>query len=320
MKFHEDLIFKSEGKQYGQELIKIMNIKGKIIKTLPTEYSEIKPKTYKPDLVFELEDKIIILEFQSTNVNLKDQRRFRLYTALVDSEIIKSTKSIELHVLSTFEKEKTKIYQINQDSRFHTYIHSLQTYNGDEFLNKMKKKINKQEIFSKKELLMISLMCFMTSKNNIEQTILNSAETIANIKCLEDDIAQFIKGTILILCNKFVKDEKTNKNIRTLVGERMKVIDDYINDTIKERIAESEAKVKEAEKKLIEKEKESQKLIEKEKEAEKKLIEKEKESQKKLIEKEKEIIINLNKEGLSIETIAKILNVNLDFVKQTLSP
>ena len=129
-----------------------MNIKGKIIKVQPTEYCKVEPKIYRPDLVFELKDKVISLEFQSTKVKLEDERRFQLYATLIDSEIIKSTKPIESHILSTAENEKTKIYKINPDSKFPIYIHSLKTYDGDEFLNNMKIKIKNEEEFNKKRI------------------------------------------------------------------------------------------------------------------------------------------------------------------------
>ena len=64
MEFHEDVIFKSQGQEYGQELIEIIKIKGKIVKVHQTEYGIIDPKMYKPGMVLELEDKIVILEFQ----------------------------------------------------------------------------------------------------------------------------------------------------------------------------------------------------------------------------------------------------------------
>lgn len=99
-----------------------------------------------------------------------------------------------------------KSYEVNPDSRFPIYIHSLKNYDGDELLNTMKNKIKNEEHFNQKELLMISLLYFMKSDNDIKQTILNSALTITNIKCLEYDIAQFAKGIILILCDKFVED------------------------------------------------------------------------------------------------------------------
>lgn len=58
MKFHEDVIFKNNGQKYGQELMEIIKIKGKIVEVHQTEYSIIDPKMYKPDMVFELEDRI----------------------------------------------------------------------------------------------------------------------------------------------------------------------------------------------------------------------------------------------------------------------
>ncbi len=88
MEFHEDVIFKTQGREYGQKLIEIINIPGKIVEIHPTEYSIVDPKMYKPDMVFELEDKVIILEFQSSYVDVKDKRRFRFYSALVDNVAI----------------------------------------------------------------------------------------------------------------------------------------------------------------------------------------------------------------------------------------
>ena len=273
MKFHEDTIFKNEGQKYGQKLMEIINIDGKIVKVHQTEYSIIEPKMYKPDLVFELEDKIVILEFQSRYVDADDKRRFRFYTALFDHVKIKSKKPIEVHVLSSAEQEKTKCYKVNPESRFPIFIHSMKKYDGDKFLNRMNSKIESNERFSEKELLMISLLCFMGSENDIEQAILNSALTITNIKYLNRDIGQFVKGVILMLCNKFVKTETTNTTIINLVGGNMKIVEDYA-----QRIA-----------------------------------------QQKVDEAKREIVINLNKKGFEIEEIAETANVNLDFVKETLS-
>ena len=217
MEFHEDIIFKSQGQEYGQELIEIINIKGKIVKVHQTEYGIIDPKMYKPDMVLELEDKIVILEFQSTYVDISDKRRFRLYSALFDQIQNKSQKDIEVHVLSTVEVENIKCYKVNPDSSFPIYIHSLKNYDGDEFLNTMNSKIENNQQLNKKELLLISLICFMKTENGIENSILNSAVTITNIPDLEKSIAQFVKGVVLLLCDKFVEDESLNTTISNLV-------------------------------------------------------------------------------------------------------
>ena len=248
MKFHEDVIFKNEGQIYGQKLMEIINIKGKIIEVHQTEYSVINPKMYKPDLVFELEDKIVILEFQSTYVNINDKRRFRFYTALIDHVKIKSEKPIEVHVLSTIEAEKTKCYKVNSESRFPIYIHSLKKYDGNEFLNIINTKIESNKNFSEKELLMISLLCFMKTDEDIEQAILNSALIITNIKDLKEDIGQFAKGVILMLCDKFVTNESMNRTISNLVGGNMKIVEDYAQRVAQQKVDE---KLEEKNKKVI---------------------------------------------------------------------
>ena len=248
MKFHEDVIFKNEGQIYGQKLMEIINIKGKIIEVHQTEYSVINPKMYKPDLVFELEDRIVILEFQSTYVNINDKRRFRFYTTLIDHVKIKSEKPIEAHVLSTIEAKKTKCYKVNSESRFPIYIHSLKKYDGNEFLNIINTKIESNKNFSEKELLMISLLCFMKTDEDIEQAILNSALIITNIKDLKEDIGQFAKGVILMLCDKFVTNESMNRTISNLVGGNMKIVEDYAQRVAQQKVDE---KLEEKNKKVI---------------------------------------------------------------------
>lgn len=284
MKFHEDVIFKNDGQQYGQEFIEILNIKGKIIEIHQTEYSILDPKMYKPDLVFELEDKIIILEFQSTYVDINDKKRFRFYTALFHYLKNSTHKNIELHVLSTMEVEKTKCYKINPESRFPIYVHSLKNYDSNKFLNIIKIKIKNKVVLSKKELLLLTLLCFMDSDESINQNILNSAETITDIPNLNVDMEQFAKGVILMLCDKFVDDELLNIKISNLVGGNMKIVEDYA-----QRVA--------------------QEAVKKEKEK----FESELES------KDENLVINLSKEGYSVKDIARIADVSISFVNQTLS-
>lgn len=284
MKFHEDVIFKNDGQQYGQEFIEILNIKGKIIEIHQTEYSILDPKMYKPDLVFELEDKIIILEFQSTYVDINDKKRFRFYTALFDYLKNSTHKNIELHVLSTMEVEKTKCYKINPESRFPIYVHSLKNYDSNKFLNIIKIKIKNKVVLSKKELLLLTLLCFMDSDESINQNILNSAETITDIPNLNVDMEQFAKGVILMLCDKFVDDELLNIKISNLVGGNMKIVEDYA-----QRVA--------------------QEAVKKEKEK----FESELES------KDENLVINLSKEGYGVKDIARIADVSISFVNQTLS-
>ncbi len=109
----------------------------------------------------------------------------------------------------------------------------------------------------------------MESEKTVEINILNSAVTITNIPDLNEDIGQFVKGVVLMLCDKFVKDESLNTTISNIVGGNMKIVEDY--------------------------------------------------AQRKVDERNKELVISLDNEGFEISEIARIANLNLDFVKKTLS-
>ena len=143
-------------------------------------------------------------------------------------------KKIEIHVLSTVELEKTKWYNINDESSFPIYIHTLQNYNGDEFLNIINAKIENEESLNEQELIMLTLVPFMKTKEDIGHNILKTTILITNIKNLNKDIDQFIKGISLILTDKFVEDESLNITIRNLLGGNMKIVEDYAKDKVNE--------------------------------------------------------------------------------------
>ena len=112
----------------------------------------------------------------------------------------------------------------------------------------MNTKIESNKNFSEKELLMISLLCFMKTDEDIEQAILNSALIITNIKDLKEDIGQFAKGVILMLCDKFVTNESMNRTISNLVGGNMKIVEDYAQRVAQQKVDE---KLEEKNKKVI---------------------------------------------------------------------
>ena len=128
---------------------------------------------------------------------------------------------------------------------------------------------------------MISLLCFTKTKKDIEHTILDSAELIRDIPGLKNNIAQFVKGVVLLLCDKFVKDELLNIRITNLVGGNMKNVEDYA-----QRVADKA--VKKAVKKAVN-------------------------------DKNEQLIINMGKKGMEKGEIAELVDVSIDFVEKTLA-
>jgi hypothetical protein len=98
----------------------------------------------------------------------------------------------------------------------------------------MNTKIESDEEFNEEELLLLSLLCFMDYKNDVEHAILDSAVTITNINDLDEEISQFVTGVVLMLCDKFVKDKSINKTVSNLVGGNMKIVEDYAQRKVDE--------------------------------------------------------------------------------------
>jgi len=239
MKFHEDIIFKSHGRRGGESILRIMSLKGRIVQVHETEFGIIEPKMYKPDFVLEVTDKIYIIEFQSTFVDIHDKKRFRFYTALIDHIKNKSNKDIEVHVLSTVEKEKTKYYSISDEAVFLIYIHSLKSFDGDEIINRINGKITHNLVLTDDELMLLSLVPFMTNSTNVEQSILRTTYLISNIDELDYEIAQFIKGIELILADKFIKTDSIKKTVINLLGGNMKIVEDYAQSKVEESMKQT---------------------------------------------------------------------------------
>ena len=126
----EDQLFKYATKEDGIGLLKLLKESNANIKEIdfesenltynPTELVELDPKIYKTDMILELDHLIVLTEFQSTIVKTPDEKRYRLYTALVDYAK-RNNKPIILIVISTAEKTKINEYKINKDCVFTCY-------------------------------------------------------------------------------------------------------------------------------------------------------------------------------------------------------
>lgn len=66
--FQEDMLFKNVADKDARILLDIMGIKSLDVKVWTKELMQIDPTTYKPDLILELDDENLIVEFQSIKV------------------------------------------------------------------------------------------------------------------------------------------------------------------------------------------------------------------------------------------------------------
>lgn len=232
----EDQLFKYATKEDGIGLLKLLKESNANIKEIdfesenltynPTELVELDPKIYKTDMILELDHLIVLTEFQSTIVKTPDEKRYRLYTALVDYAK-RNNKPIMLIVISTAEKTKIKQYKINKDCVFTIPIVSLKDFDGDKIINNIENKIKNNQKITRHELLNLALAPFMSSKKplnkQIEKTVKTLDEVRKSMKCSSD----FVFGIELLIVEKFIKNERQHKKLTNILRDTMKIIDEW---------------------------------------------------------------------------------------------
>lgn len=232
----EDQLFKYATKEDGIGLLKLLKESNANIKEIdfesenltynPTELIELDPKIYKTDMILELDHLIVLTEFQSTIVKKPDEKRYRLYTALVDYAK-RNNKPIMLIVISTAEKTKIKQYKINKDCVFTIPIVSLKDFDGDKIINNIENKIKNNQKITRHEMLNLALAPFMSSKKpldkQIEKTVKTLDEVRKSMKCSSD----FVFGIELLIVEKFIKNERQHKKLTNILRDTMKIIDEW---------------------------------------------------------------------------------------------
>lgn len=232
----EDQLFKYATKEDGIGLLKLLKESNANIKEIdfesenltynPTELVELDPKIYKTDRILELDHLIVLTEFQSTIVKTPDEKRYRLYTALVDYAK-RNNKPIILIVISTAEKTKINEYKINKDCVFTIPIVSLKDFDGDKIINNIENKIKNNQKITRHEMLNLALAPFMSSKKpldkQIEKTVKTLDEVRKSMKCSSD----FVFGIELLIVEKFIKNERQHKKLTNILRDTMKIIDEW---------------------------------------------------------------------------------------------
>lgn len=232
----EDQLFKYATKEDGFGLLKLLKESNANIKEIdfksenltynPTELIELDPKIYKTDMILELDHLIVLTEFQSTIVKTIDEKRYRLYNALVDYAK-RNNKPLILIVISTAEKTKINEYKINKDCVFTIPIVSLKDFDGDKIINNIENKIKNNQKITRHEMLNLALAPFMSSKKplnkQIEKTVKTLDEVRKSMKCSSD----FVFGIELLIVEKFIKNERQHKKLTNILRDTMKIIDEW---------------------------------------------------------------------------------------------
>ena len=161
-------------------------------------------------MILELDHLIVLTEFQSTIVKTPDEKRYRLYTALVDYAK-RNNKPIMLIVISTAEKTKIKQYKINKDCVFTIPIVSLKDFDGDKIINNIENKIKNNTKITRRELIYLSLAPFMSSIKTLDEQIEKTVQTLDKIRNSAKSAKNFAFGIEFLIVDKFIKETSRRK-------------------------------------------------------------------------------------------------------------
>lgn len=224
--FQEDMLFKNVSDEDANILLEIIGKKSKRTKVWTKELRHIDSTNYKPDLILDLDDENLILEFQSTKVNDEFSKRAHSYVAITDQNK-RNNKEVNLSVLSTVEDSKIVEYHYNRLNVFRYEVEGLNNLKGEEIINNVKNKLKNNEIPNGKDIILLSLVPLSQKGNNIVEYIYRVIRILFKLKNLSTSQKDLAFGIMWLTTDKFVDDSLERNIICDLLGDRMSLIHEY---------------------------------------------------------------------------------------------
>ena len=223
--FQEDMLFKNIAEEDAQTILKIFGIESETAHLWTQELRLLDPTTFKPDLILELDDQNLVIEFQSTAVNDDFSDRGLIYVAIANQRK-KNNKKVNLEVLSTVESSKIVRYKFGDSSEFVYKVTGLQQFDGEKTINEVQEKFLKNEKISSEESIYFALAPLMIKKN-MEKHIKLVVDTLIQIRELKPDTRALDYSIEWFIADKYIMDEQTRILIQDLLGGKMSAIYEY---------------------------------------------------------------------------------------------
>lgn len=224
--FQEDMLFKNVSDEDASILLEILGKKSKITKVWTKELRHIDPTNYKPDLILELDDENLIVEFQSTKINNDFSRRGHSYVAIVDQHK-ENKKEVNLSVLSTAENSKIVEYKYNKLNVFKYEVMGLECLDSEKIINNVKTKLENNVILNGRDIILLSLVPLSKKGKNIVDYIYRVIKILFGLKNLTSSQKDLSFGIMWLTTDKFVENPLERNIICDLLGDRMSLIHEY---------------------------------------------------------------------------------------------
>ena len=206
---YEDLIMKRAMDVFAEDGLKFFGIDKKVKELGPTELVVLESKNLHMDYTFLMEDDTYIhFEFQTTNKNISDLRRFRAYEALLSHQTGKDVVTYVIYSSNIINVNDTLETGIN---KFKVNTISMASKNGDDVFKNVSDKISKGISLSKDDIISLSFSPIMGGQ-------VSKLNTIKLLKDIDITYRHDVESIIYAFANKFLSGKDLER-----VKEELKV-------------------------------------------------------------------------------------------------
>lgn len=223
---NEDMLFKNVSEKDASILLDIIGKKSKKVKVWTKELRHIDPTNFKPDLILELDNQNLILEFLSTPVDNKFSRRGHSYVALTDQKK-ENKKEVNFEVLSTAEDSKIVEYKYNELNSFKYKVTGLNNLASDEIITNVTKKLENKKVLNGKEIILLSLVPLSKKGKNIAEYIYRVVDILSKVRDLSVSLTDLAFGIMWLTTDKFIEDSLEKSILCDFLGDRMTLMHEY---------------------------------------------------------------------------------------------
>ena len=193
---YEDLIMKRAMDVFAEDGLKFFGIDKKVKELGPTELVVLESKNLHMDYTFLMEDDTYIhFEFQTTNKNISDLRRFRAYEALLSHQTGKDVVTYVIYSSNIINVNDTLETGIN---KFKVNTISMASKNGDDVFKNVSDKISKGISLSKDDIISLSFSPIMGGQVSKLDRILNTIKLLKDKNVLTDKFANYLNSARLL--------------------------------------------------------------------------------------------------------------------------
>ena len=242
VEFQEDMIFKNVSDDDASILLEILGIESEKVKVWTKELRHIDPTNFRPDLILQLDNENLIVEFQSTPVDDKFSRRAHSYVAITDQHK-KNDKEVNLAVLSTAEDSKIVEYKYNKLNSFRYVVVGLNDLDTGQIINTVENKLKDKKIPTSREVILLSLVPLSKKGSNIVDYIDRVVKLISKLKDLTISQLNLALGILWLTTDKFVKDALERSSICAMLGDKMSLMHEYGEDKYEKGMEQREEQI-----------------------------------------------------------------------------